>query len=173
MAAYAEEVLDSMLAPATARALPATAAHVLAMMRAAPPAGAAAALRGRAERPDYREGLARIDVPALVVVGSEDVFAPVAEAELLHRGIPSARLAVVEGAGHLPNLERPEAFNQAVAALLAEVTATGRPHAPADVPTGAPAPVPADARAHGALPPDGSPQRPDSPSGERRKAPQI
>ncbi len=53
MAGYAHDVLDSMVAPATVAALPEVADHVRAMMLAAPPQGAAAALRGRAERPDY------------------------------------------------------------------------------------------------------------------------
>lgn len=121
MSGYAHEVLDSMVAPATVANLPDVAGHVLGMMLAAPPEGAAAALRGRAERPDYTAMLPAVAVPTLVVVGRDDVFTPVADAEFLHRRIPGARLAVVEGAGHLPNLERPAAFNDALAGLLAAV----------------------------------------------------
>jgi hypothetical protein len=51
----------------------ALAEHVLAMMHGTPPEGAAAALRDRAERPDYTELLAGISVPALVV-GQDDEF---------------------------------------------------------------------------------------------------
>lgn len=116
---YAEEVLPRMVAPANIRALPEVAAHVLGMMRGAPPEGAAAALRGRAERPDYRASLARARVPALVVVGGEDEFTPLADAELLHSCLPESRLAVVEGAAHLPNLERPEEFNDSLGTFLA------------------------------------------------------
>lgn len=126
MSRFAHEVLDSMVSPATVADLPDVAAHVLGMMLAAPPEGAAAALRGRAERPDYTAMLPGIAVPTLVVVGSDDVFTPVADAEYLHRRIPGARLAVVEGAGHLPNLERPAAFGEALAGLLAAVEETGR-----------------------------------------------
>jgi pimeloyl-ACP methyl ester carboxylesterase len=124
MAGYAHDVLDSMVAPANVRALPEVAAHVLGMMLAAPPAGAAAALRGRARRPDYTAMLARIAVPALVVVGRDDVFTPVADARFMHERIPGARLAVIEGAAHMPNLERPDAFNAAVANLLAAPAST-------------------------------------------------
>lgn len=56
--------------------LPAVAEHVLGMMRGTSPEGAAAALRGRAERPDYCETLERVGVPTLVVVGSDDEFTP-------------------------------------------------------------------------------------------------
>lgn len=117
MAGYAEEVLWRMVAP---RNFPA-AEHVSAMMRAAPPQGAAAALRGRAERPDYTAMLGAITVPTLVVVGSEDAFTPVADAEYLHTRIPGSTLVVVDGAAHLPNLERPAEFNKAVGELLAAV----------------------------------------------------
>ncbi|MFG1810761.1 alpha/beta fold hydrolase [Streptomyces sp. NPDC049040] len=121
MAGYAHEVLDSMVSPATVAELPEVAGHVLGMMLAAPPEGAAAALRGRAERPDYTPTLPTVAVPALVVVGRDDAFTPVADAEFLHDRIPGARLAVIEGAGHLPNLERPDAFNDALAGLLTTV----------------------------------------------------
>lgn len=124
MAGYAHEVLDSMVAPATVARQPEVAAHVLRMMLAAPPQGAAAALRGRAERPDYTPMLPVVAVPTLVVVGSEDVFTPVADAQFLHDRIPGATLAVVDGAGHLPNLERPDAFNDALAGFLARLPHT-------------------------------------------------
>lgn len=75
--------------------------------------------------------LPAVAVPTLIVVGREDVFTPVADAEFLHRRIPGARLAVIEGAGHLPNLERPAVFNEALAALLATVRqVTPAPAAP-------------------------------------------
>src|SRR5258707_3846167 len=60
MEPYAEEVLPKMVAPRNLVALPAVAEHVRSMMRAAHPAGAAAALRGRAERPDYESTLAAL-----------------------------------------------------------------------------------------------------------------
>ena len=50
-----------------------------------------------------------------------------ADAQYLRDRIPGARLAVVEGAAHLPNLERPEEFNRIVEDFLAEVE--NRPHA--------------------------------------------
>ncbi|MEU1365681.1 alpha/beta fold hydrolase [Streptomyces sp. NPDC005803] len=120
MDGYASEVIDKMLAPYNVTALPDVAAQVLGMMRSTAPEGAAAALRGRAERPDYRESLAGAGVPVLVVVGADDVYTPVAEARVLHGLIPEAELAVVEGAGHLPNLERPAVFNDALTGFLAK-----------------------------------------------------
>jgi pimeloyl-ACP methyl ester carboxylesterase len=115
---YADEVLEKMVAPYAA---PEVRAHVHRMMTATRPEGAAAALRARAERPDYREPLARATVPSLVVVGADDTYTPVSEAEALHALLPGSTLCVVEGAAHLPNLERPERFNAALAELLVRV----------------------------------------------------
>jgi pimeloyl-ACP methyl ester carboxylesterase len=125
MGPYADEVLDKMITPANVRALPAVAGHVLRMMRGTSPEGAAAALRGRAERPDYLESLSRAAVPVLVVVGAEDEYTPVDAARRVHAAVPGAALAVVEGAGHLPNLERPEEFTGVVARFLADLGPLG------------------------------------------------
>ncbi|TGA85743.1 alpha/beta fold hydrolase [Streptomyces sp. MZ04] len=114
---YADEVLDKMAAPYNPRA----AAHVHRMMLAAPPEGAAAALRGRAERPDYRTLLTQVAVPALIVVGHDDTYTPVSDAEAMRDAIPGAELCVVESAAHMPNLEQPEVFNAAVRGWLTRI----------------------------------------------------
>lgn len=118
MAGYAEEVLPKMLAPRNIAALPATTRHVLRMMRQTSPKAAAAALRGRAMRPDYVDLLGRIEVPTLIVVGRLDEFTPVATARQLHEHIPGSALAVIEDAAHLPNLEHEVRFNDIVAKFL-------------------------------------------------------
>ncbi|WP_414504235.1 alpha/beta fold hydrolase [Streptomyces sp. NEAU-L66] len=131
MPGYAQEVLGKMVSPHTLAHRPEVAAHVLAMMTAAPPEGAAAALRGRAERPDYTHLLSQVSVPALVVVGTEDAYTPVSDARDIHARVPDATLSVIEQAGHLPNLERPDEFNAALAEFLhslpdsAETAASG------------------------------------------------
>ncbi|MFK0294703.1 alpha/beta fold hydrolase [Streptomyces sp. NPDC090442] len=129
MAGYAHEALPKMIAPAHVTALPEVAAHVLGMMTNASPEGAAAALRGRAERPDYTGLLPRIAVPTLVVVGTEDEFTPVADARLIHEAVPGSRLTLVQGAGHLPNVECPEEFNAALAEFLETIPVEGEAEA--------------------------------------------
>ncbi|MFI2504711.1 alpha/beta fold hydrolase [Streptomyces sp. NPDC018972] len=121
MRGYADEVLYKMVAP---HAPPAVAAHVHRMMTRTDPRGAAAALRGRAERPDYRPLLSGVTVPALVVVGAEDEYTPVSDAESLHALLPDSTLVVVDGAAHLPNLERPDAFDAALADFLRRLDTT-------------------------------------------------
>jgi len=118
MEAYADEELTKMITADNARQLPNVATHVIGMMKTTPPEGAAAALRGRAQRRDYLPLLKEIRVPTTIVVGREDSYTPVALAEQLHDGIPGSELFVIEGAGHMPNLERPEAFNEVLQSWL-------------------------------------------------------
>jgi pimeloyl-ACP methyl ester carboxylesterase len=118
MERYAEELLPKMISKQTRATRPDVEEHVRTMMRNASEEGAAAALRGRAERPDYTGSLKDIRVPTLVVVGSEDEFTPVGDAELIHREISTSTLVVIEGAGHLPNLERETEFDEALSAFL-------------------------------------------------------
>lgn len=126
MAGYAHEVLSKMVAPRNISAMPAVAAKVMAMMENAPPEGAAAAMLGRAERPDYRETLAAFDKPALVVVGDEDGFTTRAEAEMMRDLLKGSRLVWLEGVGHMPNLERETEFNAALTEFLAQVASDGK-----------------------------------------------
>jgi 3-oxoadipate enol-lactonase len=102
---------------------PAVRARVDAMMAAAPPAGAAAALRGRAERPDYRPLLAGLDIPALVCAGSADPWSNRAVMAEIAASLKRPETVIIDGVGHLPNLEAETAFNRALGAFL-------RAHAP-------------------------------------------
>ncbi len=55
-----------------------------------------------------RSRLYRITTPALVVFGEEDAWVPASYADDFVAGMPSARKAIVPGAGHMAQLERPE-----------------------------------------------------------------
>ena len=61
----------------------------------------------------------RISVPTLLLYGEHDRLTPPSVGEALHRRIAGSEFAVIEGAGHLSNIERPEAFNAALRAFLA------------------------------------------------------
>ncbi|MFF4346940.1 4-carboxymuconolactone decarboxylase [Streptomyces sp. NPDC001530] len=81
---------------------------------------------------DVRAELARIGVPALVLVGSDDQVTGPAEARTLVAGIPDARLAVVPGASHLVPVEQPAAVTD----LLVRHFSTAWQPAPYDSTTG-------------------------------------
>jgi 3-oxoadipate enol-lactonase len=95
---------------------------VFTMMVSTPPAGAAAALRGRAERPDYSKLLRGLRMPALVIAGDHDSWAPDAVVAQLMESLPDAELLRFPGAGHLPNMEDPDRFNSALRAFMAKIT---------------------------------------------------
>ena len=47
-----------------------------------------------------------------MLAGSEDPATPPAQGEAIRQRIPGARMSILAGAGHLANLEQPEAFTQ-------------------------------------------------------------
>jgi 3-oxoadipate enol-lactonase len=67
---------------------------------------------------DQRDRAAAIREPTLVLCGAEDRVTPPALSHGLARLIPAAQQALVEGAGHLANIERPESFNTLVGAFI-------------------------------------------------------
>jgi pimeloyl-ACP methyl ester carboxylesterase len=79
------------------------------MARAVGPRGLRRQLAAQASRPDSRPWLAAIAVPTLVLTGAKDAICPRELQEELVAGIPGARHAVVEGAGHMAPLEEPAA----------------------------------------------------------------
>lgn len=99
--------------------------HLYNMMTTTRVSAAVAAHRGRAERRDHLEALTSITVPTLLVAGAEDFFTPEPVMELMRERIPDARLVCIPGAGHLPNMETPEAFNEALDGFLTFVKTTG------------------------------------------------
>ncbi len=67
---------------------------------------------------DLRKTLGNIAVPTLVLSGSKDNNAPATMMAKMATLIPSATYVELEGAGHLVNLERPQAFNAALDQFL-------------------------------------------------------
>ena len=85
--------------------------------------GATGALMAMKDRRDSTRTLSKIDVPTLIIHGADDQIVPLAEAQAMHEAIKGSKFVVLEGAGHLPNLEQPDAFNDAVIDFLEEIEA--------------------------------------------------
>jgi 3-oxoadipate enol-lactonase len=92
--------------------------RVTASIARQPASAIAAASLGMAERPDSVPDLPGIDVPTLVITGTEDRLIPPDVTAGIARGVPNAELTRIEGAGHLSNLEAPEAFDLALGSIL-------------------------------------------------------
>lgn len=71
-----------------------------------------------AGRPDSTPDLATIDVPTAILVGEADAITPLAASRAMNEKIPHSTLSVIPDAGHLSNLEAPEAFDRAMRAWL-------------------------------------------------------
>ena len=67
---------------------------------------------------DVTKKLAELTVPVQLIWGADDPLFPVAHATRAHALIDGSRLAVIEGAGHTPQAERPEEFNRVLNAFL-------------------------------------------------------
>jgi pimeloyl-ACP methyl ester carboxylesterase len=117
-ASVIEGMLPRLLGPATPAQRPEVVEEVRQLGAAQVSAGIVGALRALRDRPDARPGLGAIGVPTLVLVGRDDALTPVALSESLAAAIRGARLVVIEGAGHLSNLEQPSAFNAALRTFL-------------------------------------------------------
>ncbi len=118
VAAIAEGMLPKLLAPGTYKERPDLVEFVGEMMLATSVDGVVGALAAMRDRPDSTPDLPGFDVPALVIHGQEDQLIPVSEAEIMAAGLPEAELVIVPDAGHLPNLEQPEVFDDAVRGFL-------------------------------------------------------
>ena len=68
---------------------------------------------------DLTNRLSEIDMPVQLIWGADDPLFPIAHATRAHAAIAHSRLAVIEGAGHSPQSERPEEFNRVLDRFLA------------------------------------------------------
>jgi 3-oxoadipate enol-lactonase len=115
----ADEMLPRLLGETTRQERPDVVRFVRDLMVAQNPAASAGALTSMMKRPDSTPLLAGIHCPTLIMTGEEDALMPWSVAEGLQRGIAGAELVVMPRAGHLPSLETPDAFTDAVARFLA------------------------------------------------------
>ncbi len=120
LAAFAEGYVGFIFSPDWVEGHTGEVADFRARLERIDPAGYAGAIRALGNRPDLGPRLASLRAPALVVTGAVDPIPTSAPgAEALLRGIPAARAAVIAGAAHLPQIERPREFDRLVLDFLA------------------------------------------------------
>jgi 3-oxoadipate enol-lactonase len=78
---------------------------------------------------DLRPELAKVRVPVLVLVGEHDEATPPPMSHELAAGLPDARLKIIAGCAHVPQLQSPEAFLDAIGDFLPALH--GAPRQPA------------------------------------------
>jgi pimeloyl-ACP methyl ester carboxylesterase len=118
--AVAAAMLPKLFAPDLADGDPLI-KQVRQMILDTPCAGIIGSLNGMALRHNASATLATIGVPALILAGTDDQIIPAAKAAAMAAVMPNATLIMIEKAGHMPMLERPEATTTALRKFLSSV----------------------------------------------------
>jgi pimeloyl-ACP methyl ester carboxylesterase len=78
----------------------------------------------RGVRPDImlRSEMAQLPVPTRFAWGDSDAYGPSSSGQSLARQMPYARFEIIAGAGHMPRLDRPNAFADPITRHLSNAT---------------------------------------------------
>lgn len=106
---FIDSMLPKLLGESTHRARPDLVQAAKRMMMKMSPEDIAQVQRGMAVRPDSMETLKTINVPTLLLVGSEDTLTPLADAELMRQNIAGSQLRVIPRGGHYAAFEQSDA----------------------------------------------------------------
>lgn len=117
-AEIAQRMLPKLLGETTHQERPAVVDRVRDIVEGVAPDAIARLLDALANRADSTGLLPQIKVPTLVIAGEQDTIATPQESSQWASQIPNARFVSIPTAGHLPNLETPDAFDAAVREFL-------------------------------------------------------
>ena len=119
--AIADLMLPKLLSPSGIKTNHALIAQLRTIITGNQISGIIGDLMAMAERPDATSLAQTINVPTLVLVGDQDIPSPPDEMKTMAAHIPEATFTVIPQAGHLSNLENPDAFNEALFKFLGEL----------------------------------------------------
>ena len=114
-----------LFAVETVQKRPEIVAEVAGWMRAADPAGVAGGLLAMAGRKDSTPLLVKLPIPALVIGAEEDRAMPLENVRIFTEALPQSSSCMIPGAGHMVNMEQPEAFNACLMEFLKRVAPAG------------------------------------------------
>jgi 3-oxoadipate enol-lactonase len=120
-----DTVLERWFTPEFRASRPETLEWAESMLRGTPTEGYAGCCEVLRDT-DVRDRLEDIRAPTLVIAGAEDPAATGEQAEEIRDSIPGARLAVIENAAHLANIEQPEAVTREILDHLEPAAGEGR-----------------------------------------------
>lgn len=119
--AAADAMLPNLFSEPTRMTNPALIERVRQIALRQSAAGIVSGLKALRDRPDAAPALETLAVPLLVLVGEFDTVTPLLAAARIAGTVRKSDLAHIPGAGHLSNLENPEAFNSAVISFLKQL----------------------------------------------------
>ena len=106
----ADKMLPGLLGKSTHESNPALVSTVRGWIEGNSAPGVGAALQGMADRPDLTGFLGEINVPVLALAGAEDTLMPREETRKITESVRKGDFDIIPRAGHLLNLEQPDAF---------------------------------------------------------------
>jgi len=116
--AVVDEMVPKLLGETTRKTRPEVVDRLKSIALSTSADAVAGMIRALMTRQDAMAVLSSIHFPTLIVVGDEDTLTPPAMSEQMHKAIAGSELAVLPKAGHLPNLEDSQDFNEVVARFL-------------------------------------------------------
>ena len=117
----AREMMSKLIGPSTRETDSSIEANIRRLIKQQSPAAIRSAILRMMHRPDQTALLPSIKVPTLIVAGEDDEMIPVTESERMAAAIKGSTLVKIPKAGHLPNLEQPDAFNAALGSFLSSL----------------------------------------------------
>ena len=115
---FAEWERDLVMGATTQRERPELVRYWMDRWRTRRSEAVAAEFRSWMHKADLTPRLAEIDLPALVIHGTEDAVLPIERGRALADALPDARFVAIEGSGHTTTVEAPAAVNRAIAEFL-------------------------------------------------------
>ena len=116
--AIADDMVPKLLGDTSKQAAPELSQRLRHLVLASSTEAIAGAVTAMMTRPDSTPLLASIHCPTLIVVGEEDTLTPPPLSQAMHQAIGGSELVTIPRAGHVSNLEQPEAFNAALSRFL-------------------------------------------------------
>ena len=117
----AREMMPKLLGTTTRELNASVEAQVRRLIKQQSPVAIRGAIHRMMHRPDSTALLPLVTVPTLVIVGDEDELTPPDDSQRIAEAVPGATLVTIPAAGHLSNLEQPDAFNAALNGFLTKL----------------------------------------------------
>jgi len=118
--AVAEAFESVLFGPRVRTDRPELVSEVRRWMDMASPEALAGGLTGMRDRRNYLPELGRFNLPALVIGGEKDICLSPDFSRDIAAGLPDSRLHIMDGVGHMANMEAPERFNDLILSFLRE-----------------------------------------------------
>lgn len=78
-------------------------------------------IKALAKRPDTSDVLSSVKVPALIICGAQDKITPPEKSQAMHDLLKNSVYKVIDDAGHLSNIDQPEAFNKYLGEFIKDI----------------------------------------------------